>query len=107
MRRSRSPTPVSMCKMCSSRPVTASVAPVPAGPARQSRISRPLSGVTSPVRGASHMLIFDREPTNWEDLQNLAAQLFSELGCEVVVGGSVELVRGSKEIDVRVRDPHT
>jgi Restriction endonuclease len=53
------------------------------------------------------MSIFDREPTNWADLQNLAAQLFSELGCEVVVGERLELVRGAKEIDVWVRDHHT
>jgi hypothetical protein len=37
----------------------------------------------------------------------MVGQLFSELGCEVVVGGHVDLVRGSKEIDVRVRDPQT
>jgi len=53
------------------------------------------------------MSIFDREPTDWEDLQNLVGQLFSELGCEVVVGVRVELVRGSKEVGVRVRDPQT
>jgi Restriction endonuclease len=56
---------------------------------------------------ASHMSIFDHEPTDWADLQNRVAQLFSELGCEVVVGARLELVRGAKEIDVWVRDPHT
>lgn len=53
------------------------------------------------------MSIFDREPTDWADLQNLVAQLFSELACEVVVGARLKLVRGTKEIDVWVRDPHT
>ena len=66
----------------------------------------PLPPLNSLVPG-SDMLIFDAEPTDWNDLQNLVAQLFSELGCEVTVGGRVELVRGKKEIDVRVRDPHT
>jgi Restriction endonuclease len=53
------------------------------------------------------MSIFDREPTDWADLQNLVAQLFFELGCETLVGRRLALVRGSKEIDVWVRDPHT
>ena len=53
------------------------------------------------------MSIFDRDPTDWTDLQNLVGQLFVELGCEVVVGEPIKLVRGSKEIDVWVRDPHT
>jgi hypothetical protein len=47
------------------------------------------------------MSIFDREPTDWADLQNRVAQLFSELGCEAAVGATVELVRGVKEIDMR------
>ena len=51
--------------------------------------------------------IFDREPGDWRDLQNLVAQMFRELGCEVFVSEHVELVRGRKEIDVRVRDPGT
>ena len=53
------------------------------------------------------MSIFDREPTDWADLQNRVAQLFSELVCEVAVSATVELVRGAKEIDVRVLNPHT
>jgi Restriction endonuclease len=59
------------------------------------------------VTVASRMSILDHEPTDWVDLQNQVAQLFSELGCEVVVGARLELVRGAKEIDVWVRDPHT
>lgn len=36
-------------------------------------------------------MIFDREPTDWADLQNLVAQLFRELGCDVAVGLHVDL----------------
>ncbi len=53
------------------------------------------------------MPIFDHDPADWADLQNLVAQLFSELGCDVAVGERLELVRGAKEVDVWVRDPHT
>jgi hypothetical protein len=52
-------------------------------------------------------MIFDREPTDWADLQSLVAQLFRELGCDVAVGQHVDLVRGKKEIDVLVNDPGT
>jgi hypothetical protein len=50
------------------------------------------------------MRIFDHEPSDWVELQDRVAQLFSELDCDVKVGERVELVRGSKEIDVAVRD---
>lgn len=50
------------------------------------------------------MSIFDREPANWRELQDMAAQLFAETGCEVQVGRNLENVRGAKEIDVYVRD---
>jgi hypothetical protein len=53
------------------------------------------------------MPIFDQEPADWEDLQSRVGQLFSELGCHVAVGHRLNLVRGSKEVDVWVRDPHT
>ena len=53
------------------------------------------------------MRIFDHEPRGWEELQNLAAQLFSEVGCDAKVSQRVKLVRGEKEIDVLVRDPQT
>jgi hypothetical protein len=53
------------------------------------------------------MLIFDDEPADWDDLQQRVGQMFRELGCDVEVGVRVELVRGEKEIDVLVRDPHT
>lgn len=53
------------------------------------------------------MRIFDHEPADWAELQDRVAQLFSELDCEVKVGERVELVRGSKEIDVAVRDRQT
>jgi hypothetical protein len=50
------------------------------------------------------MRIFDREPDNWSELQDMVGQLFSEMGCEVEVGRKVANVRGTKEIDVYVRD---
>jgi hypothetical protein len=53
------------------------------------------------------MSIFDREPTDWRNLQTMVGQLFRELGCEVEIGKPVELVRGRKEIDVWVSDAHT
>jgi hypothetical protein len=53
------------------------------------------------------MLIFDDEPTDWSDLQERVGQMFRELRCEVQVGARVRLVRGEKEIDVLVKDPHT
>jgi hypothetical protein len=53
------------------------------------------------------MPIFDHEPENWVELQDLVAQLFSEVGCDVKVGERIKLVRGEKEIDVAVHDPQT
>lgn len=53
------------------------------------------------------MPIFDDEPTSWTDLQNRVGQMFSELGCNVEIGVRVALVRGEKEVDVLVGDPHT
>lgn len=53
------------------------------------------------------MLMFDNEPADWRDLQNLVAQMFSEMGADVFVGERVKLVRGAKEIDVRVVDKGT
>jgi len=51
--------------------------------------------------------MFDHEPTDWIDLQNRVAQMFRELDCEVRVGEEHHLVRGTKEIDVWVRDTYT
>jgi predicted helicase len=53
------------------------------------------------------MTCFDRDPQDWKNLQNLTAQLFSEVGCNVTVGQRLRLVRGEKEIDVAVDDPQT
>ncbi|WP_306549611.1 restriction endonuclease [Desulfobulbus sp.] len=53
------------------------------------------------------MSIFDQEPEDWNEFQNLVAQLFVEIDCEVKVEERIKLVRGEKEIDVWVRDPHT
>jgi len=50
------------------------------------------------------MTIFDREPNDWVDLQNMVGQMFFELGCDVEVSKKVQNVRGAKEIDVYVRD---
>ena len=54
------------------------------------------------------MPIFDHQPADWVQLQDRAAQLFSEIGCDVKVPERIQLVRGEKEIDVSsVRDPQT
>jgi hypothetical protein len=50
------------------------------------------------------MHIFDKEPKDWRDLQELVGQLFEELGCAVTIGAKVQLVRGQKEIDVLAVD---
>ncbi len=50
------------------------------------------------------MRIFDRQPSDWADLQALVGQLFSELGCLVEVEKPVLLARGHKEVDVWVQD---
>lgn len=50
------------------------------------------------------MQIFDHEPADWRALQEMVGKLFEELGCEVAIGKRVENVRGTKEIDVYVRD---
>lgn len=50
------------------------------------------------------MTVFDREPADWRELQNMTGQLFAEIGCQVEVSKKLELVRGTKEIDVYVRD---
>lgn len=50
------------------------------------------------------MQFFDNDPTDWRELQDRVAQLFSEVGCDARVGERVKLVRGEKEIDVLVRD---
>lgn len=53
------------------------------------------------------MLIFDREPLDWSDLQDLVAQLFREVGCQVEVDKQIALARGEKAVDVWVRDGAT
>lgn len=52
------------------------------------------------------MLCFDHDPQGWQELQNLTARLFSEIGCTATVGKRIKLVRGDKEIDVAVEDAH-
>lgn len=51
------------------------------------------------------MKVFDRDPSDWKELQDMVGQLFEEMGCEVEVGKQVLNVRGTKEIDVYVSDP--
>ena len=50
------------------------------------------------------MQSFDDDPSDWRELQERVAQLFSEVGCDAKVGERVKLVRGEKEIDVLVHD---
>ena len=51
------------------------------------------------------MKVFDRDPSDWKELQDMVGQLFEEMGCEVEVGKQVLNVRGTKEIDVYVERP--
>lgn len=53
------------------------------------------------------MTIFDRDPADWRELQVMTGQLFAEIGCEVEIGKRLEIVRGTKEIDVYARDIHS
>jgi hypothetical protein len=53
------------------------------------------------------MLIPTKNIRDWKDLQDKVANLFREMGYEVRSPHVVQHVRGSKEIDVYVRDPRT
>lgn len=50
------------------------------------------------------MSVFDRAPADWQELQTMVAQLFSEMNCAVEIGKRLHHVRGTKEIDVYVQD---
>jgi hypothetical protein len=43
-------------------------------------------------------MIFDREPTDWKELQAMVAQAFIEMGFDAKVSVKVQLVRGKKEM---------
>jgi hypothetical protein len=62
------------------------------------------AGPAKMVEDHRKLAIFDRDPANWEELQDMTGQLFDEIGCDVVVGKPIDNVRGAKEIDVFVRD---
>lgn len=49
--------------------------------------------------------IFDSDPKNWRDLQQLVAQTFEELGCRAGVECTIRTARGESEIDIYVEDP--
>lgn len=52
------------------------------------------------------MFIPINQVTDWRDLQNKVCQLFNEMAYEAVIAETVDLAgRGSKEIDVYVKDP--
>lgn len=53
------------------------------------------------------MLIPTENIRDWKDLQDKVADLFREMGYEVHSPHVVQHVRGSKEVDVYVRDPRT
>ena len=53
------------------------------------------------------MLIPTEKISDWRDLQDKVADLFREMGYEVQSPHVVQHVRGSKEVDVYVRDPRT
>lgn len=53
------------------------------------------------------MLIPTEDISDWKELQDRVAQLFREMGYDVLSPHDVQLVRGTKEVDVYVRDPRT
>lgn len=50
-------------------------------------------------------MLIERDPESWQDLQELTAKLFMEMGCMPEVEKGVATARGSVEIDVYVQDP--
>lgn len=53
------------------------------------------------------MLIPAKDIRDWKDLQDKVAELFREMGYDVMSPYLLKHVRGSKEVDVYVRDPRT
>ena len=49
-------------------------------------------------------MIFSTQPTDWKDLQNKVAEIFSDIGCETHVEKSIDSARGKVNIDVYVND---
>ena len=50
-------------------------------------------------------MLIERDPESWQDLQNLTAKIFAEMGCASEVEKEVETARGVVEVDVYVRTP--
>jgi Restriction endonuclease len=44
--------------------------------------------------------IYDTEPSDWRDLQNRVAKVFSDLGYETAIEKEIQLVRGKVNVDV-------
>lgn len=49
-------------------------------------------------------MIFDKEPSDWQELQTFVGQIFQECGFDTEVSRVVELARGKKEVDVYTQD---
>lgn len=49
-------------------------------------------------------MIFHDEPTSWQDLENRVALIFSEMGFEVLVEETIDLIRGKKQVDVYAKE---
>ncbi|MDX9696341.1 MAG: restriction endonuclease [Bacteroidales bacterium] len=49
-------------------------------------------------------MIFDTEPNSWKELQDFVGQMFDECGFRTEISKVVDLVRGTKEIDVYTQD---
>ena len=67
-----------------------------------------MGGVTEKSRGViivlgNHPINVRRHMMNWHDLQNLTADLFSDLGCDVSIEEIVIGARSSHEVDVLVK----
>jgi hypothetical protein len=50
-------------------------------------------------------MIFMKYPEHWTELQTLTSQLFTELGCSCEVEKEIDIMRGTKKVDVYVEDP--
>ena len=46
------------------------------------------------------MNIFEKEPSDWKDLQNKVGEIFTDIGCDVEIEKDIETVRGIVNVDV-------
>jgi len=49
-------------------------------------------------------MIYNCDPTDWKNLQDLVASIFREIGCETFTEKEIDTVRGKVEVDVYAKD---